>query len=106
MNRHQKRSAAFWGGLLGAFLIVGWWHSEVASRVGDALAEGSLNCLITMGAGSCAQLWWIGLHQENQIASVLFYVAAGVAVWALLQGKDFKKEDERIEKLSRWRDRQ
>lgn len=81
----QPKIIAFVVGVGGAILINTWWHSELAWRAGANAAQSSLHCLIVGGTGDCALLWWLGLHEENEIASVLFYSALGLAIWAFVK---------------------
>jgi hypothetical protein len=71
------------GGAAVAGLTAIWWDSEVAGRVGVVQVDGFMSCLMNFGTGSCGKLWFIGLHQENQVASLIFWVAIGAAVYGL-----------------------
>jgi hypothetical protein len=92
MQSRQKFGLVFLSGILGAVLVSKWWHSEIAARVGEKFARGSFHCLIVAGTGDCASLWWIGLHQENQIASLVFFGAIGLSIWALVKAKSLHDE--------------
>jgi hypothetical protein len=77
-------------GTLGAFLVNDWWHGEMASFVGDIAAQGSFHCLTIAGTEDCAALSLFGLHQENQIASLLYYGFLSLVIWGLVKAD--KKE--------------
>lgn len=63
--------------ILGAVVASGtyfWWYWELAGWLGQKDASGiAFPCLVRIGAGECAPLWLLGLHQTNQIASLIFY---------------------------------
>jgi hypothetical protein len=61
-----------------------WWHEEVVGRLGRVTFGNTLSCLARIGSGDCGSLWFIGLHQENQIAGLVFWLGvcvAGVGLW-------------------------
>jgi hypothetical protein len=62
-----------------------WWYEEVAGRLGKVDARGALSCLVQLGTGNCSNLWFVGLHQENLIASVVFWGGVAAAVYGLWQ---------------------
>ena len=67
-----------------AVLTALWWHEEVAGRVGRVAFDDTLSCLAKVGGGNCGGLWFIGLHQENQIAGLVFWagvILALVGLW-------------------------
>lgn len=53
-----------------------WWSREVESFLGKP--SPAFRCLLNIGTGDCAQLWFIGLHSTNQVASLIFYGALAV----------------------------
>jgi hypothetical protein len=75
-------------GILAVFVVPSWWHGEMAGRLGERAAQDSFRCLIQVGIGDCASLWWAGLHQENQIASILFFGGIALTIWTLIRAKD------------------
>ena len=66
-----------WRLLIGCGLTLGatwWWNAELSSRLGREIArEATTECLLNFGTGNCGNLWFVGLHQTNQIASLIFY---------------------------------
>ena len=67
------------GGAIAAASAV-WWNSEVAGRVGSAAFGDTFDCLWRIGSGDCGKLWFVGLHQENQIAGLVFWLGIVLAV--------------------------
>lgn len=82
-------------GLGGAVAIITalWWNGEVTGRLGNVAFDDTLSCLAKLGGGNCGQLWFVGLHQENQIAGVVFWagvVMAGVGLWRKMAEQERK----------------
>jgi hypothetical protein len=106
MTKRGNPTLQFWGGIIIATLILIWWCNEVTLWLGGRASDTAIHCLLVFGLGGCSRLWWIGLHQANQITSVAFYCAIAVAVRAWYKSTDFTRVDERIEALKRKRPRQ
>jgi hypothetical protein len=73
--------------VVGAIVTIGfaiWWQSEVRGFVGADAHIYGLRCLIRAGTGDCQDLWLLGMHQTNQIASLGFYAGILMAVFGLL----------------------
>ncbi len=70
------------GGVI-ALLIPLWWHEEVVGRVGRVAFHATFSCLTRIGMGACQKLWFVGLHQENQIAGLIFWAGVALAVSGL-----------------------
>jgi hypothetical protein len=85
MDRRQRYFMLFAGSIMVAVAVALWWRSEVANWLGDQGARGSFHCLVFVGTGNCRQLWWIGLHQTNQFASIAFWAAIVTAIWTLIR---------------------
>jgi len=67
-----------------AVLTALWWHEEVAGRLGGVPFNDTVSCLAKLGLGKCGTLWFVGLHQETQIAGVVFWfgmILAAVGLW-------------------------
>ena len=67
-----------------AILSALWWNGEVTGRLGRVAPQDAFSCLWKLGSGDCGALWFVGLHQENQIAGLMFWfgvVLAGVGLW-------------------------
>ncbi len=60
-----------------------WWTQEIVGRIGSQASRISFSCLVRAGTGNCQALWLAGLHQTNQIASLIFYAAIAFSVWSL-----------------------
>jgi len=60
-----------------------WWHDEVAGRVGRVAFDATFSCLTKVGMGDCGTLWLVGLHQENQIAGLVFWAGVVLGVTGL-----------------------
>ena len=71
-------------GILIAVAAYVWWSSEL-SRLGPDASKAAFACLIRFGTGACGTLWWVGLHQTNQIASLIFYGGIGFALFGLIK---------------------
>lgn len=57
-----------------AIITTLWWHSEVTGRIGSRINfQATFSCLAKLGSGDCQVLWYAGLHQENQIAGLIFW---------------------------------
>ena len=68
----------------GLFLAIGtaaWWHEELVGWIGNVGLVWSLRCLATFGTGECEKLWFVGMHQTNQTASIVFW--AGVVAMVM-----------------------
>lgn len=87
MDIQRRIALAITAGILGAFLVHGWWYSEIASFIGDAAAQNSFHCLVIAGTEDCAALSLIGLHEENLIASLLYYGFVGLAIWGFVKAE-------------------
>jgi hypothetical protein len=73
--------------LIGAVVAIGfalWWQDEISGFVGADAETYGLRCLIRAGTGNCRDLWFIGMHQTNQIASLGFYAGILAAAFGLL----------------------
>ncbi len=99
MTKREKPPLLFWGGIIIAALVLVWWYNEVTSWLGGRAGDTAIHCLLVFGLGSCSKLWWVGLHQANQVASVAFYCAVAVAIRAWYKSTDFTWVDKRIDAL-------
>ncbi len=84
-----KQNKLFFLGIIISFLSAFWWHNELHSFFGEELSQFSFRCLLNFGTGDCANLWFLGFHQTNQFASVIFYAGLALAFYAL-SNKDRK----------------
>lgn len=66
-------------GILGAFLVFAWWHSELTAIMGDVGAQRSFHCLVIAGTEDCSSSL-TGLHEKNLIASFLYYNFIGLVI--------------------------
>lgn len=92
MEERNKLFGPFLLGIAGAIIVPYWWNSEVAARIGDQGARGTFHCLLIFGTGDCVKLWWVGLHETNQFASLVFWGAVGLAIWSLARAKKLMKQ--------------
>lgn len=67
-------------GFLVAIGTAAWWHEELVGWIGNVPFVWSLKCLAMFGTGECEKLWFVGMHQTNQTASLVFWAGAVVAV--------------------------
>ena len=76
-----------------AILTSLWWYYEVAGRLGRIAFQTTFTCLAKVGAGDCTALWFVGLHQENQIAGVVFWIGVALGISGLWR-KHAEAEDD------------
>jgi hypothetical protein len=72
---------------VGLIITIGfafWWQSEVRGFVGADVHTYGLRCLLRAGTGNCQDLWLLGMHQTNQIASLGFYAGILMVLFGLL----------------------
>ena len=86
-------------GLAAAIGSIVWWQAELSDVLGPN-TSGGFECLLNFGTGECHQLWFVGLHQTNQIASLIFYggVAAIIAGLATQRPRSTTEADEKPER--------
>jgi hypothetical protein len=71
-------------GVLSSLGAAQWWHSEVFNVFGSRTPSGGFRCLLLAGTGDCHQLWFVGLHQANITASLIFYAGALMTIFGCL----------------------
>lgn len=80
-------------GLAIAFGTALWWNREVADAFGPHTDVHSFQCLAEIGTGDCQRFWFVGLHQTNQTASIVFYAGILMAVFGLLMPRQEPDDD-------------
>lgn len=62
-------------GIIFSFGTALWWNAEVVGRIGESINFSDTSvCLAKIGSGDCQALWFVGLHQENIIAGLVFWL--------------------------------
>jgi hypothetical protein len=70
-----------------------WWNRELAGALGPRMDAHGFRCLVEIGTGDCQRLWFAGLHQTNQIASIVFYAGILMAVFGLFMSGQEPSDD-------------
>jgi hypothetical protein len=82
---------------IGIALAIGtyfWWNDELITMLGNDVSSSSFRCLVNVGTGDCRKLWYVGLHETNQIASMVFYAGILMAGLGLFMARPRRGADE------------
>ena len=74
-------------GICLSILSAVWWQNELTSLLGEQALQAGFSCLVTAATGDCSKLWFVGLHQDNEIASLAFYGGIALALYGLVPRK-------------------